>query len=94
MPVLAGIARGGLRLSKYLSKAATKRQPLHRKHGNKNFYKGTGARSEGKLNSKAKFIVDQDKLLELVAPDLIDFKVCVCRRRSRRPHDCQSALSK
>jgi Mitochondrial ribosomal protein L27 len=60
-----------------LSKAATKRQPLHRKHGNKNFYKGTGARSEGKLNSKAKFIVDKDKLLELVAPDLTDFKVCV-----------------
>mmetsp|Transcript_893 Transcript_893/g.1145 ORF Transcript_893/g.1145 Transcript_893/m.1145 type:complete len:115 (-) Transcript_893:46-390(-) len=75
MPLLENIARGAERMSKFMSRSAKKRQPLHRKHGNKNYYKGTGARSEGKLNSKARFIVDRDKLLELVAPDLTDFKL-------------------
>jgi Mitochondrial ribosomal protein L27 len=75
MPLLDTVARGGLRMSKYMSKAATKRAPLHRKHGNKNYYKGTGARPEGKVNSLGRFIVDKDKLLELVAPDLTNFQV-------------------
>ncbi|KAG5190143.1 mitochondrial ribosomal protein L27-domain-containing protein [Tribonema minus] len=87
MPVLGDIARGALRMSKYLSKAATKRAPLHRKHGNKNFYKGTGARSEGKLNSKAKFILDKDKLLELVAPDLTNFQLKPYVAKSIYPRD-------
>jgi hypothetical protein len=76
MPVIAG-ARAALplRLSKYLSKAAKKRIPLHRKHGDKNYYKGTGSAKTGHLNSKGRFQVDPSLLPDIVVPDLSEFKV-------------------
>ncbi|CAM9743243.1 unnamed protein product [Choristocarpus tenellus] len=75
MPLLGDIARGGLRMSKYISKAARKRIPMTSKMGNKNYYKGKGARKEGWLNSRGRFIVDPSRRLEIVAPDLTGFKV-------------------
>jgi len=64
-------------MSKYLSKSATKRLPLHPKHAKKGFYKGNGCRSEGRHTSKARFIMDRSKMLELVVPDLTGFPVCI-----------------
>jgi hypothetical protein len=64
-------------MSKYLSKAATKRKPLTTKQAGKGYYKGKGGTKEGRLNSKGKFIVDPKKRLELVVPDLTGFKVSV-----------------
>eukprot|EP00980_Cylindrotheca_fusiformis_P014385 scaffold3827_cov179-Cylindrotheca_fusiformis.AAC.49 len=68
-------------MSKYLSKAAAKRLPLSTKRARKGYYKGKGGTKEGKLNSKGKFIVDQEKRLELIVPDLEGFKVSNCRDR-------------
>ncbi len=62
-------------MSKYLSKSAAKRLPLSTKRAGKGYYKGKGGTKEGRLTSKAKFIVDPKKRLELIVPDLSDFKV-------------------
>ena len=62
-------------MSKYLTKAAAKRLPLNTKRAGKGYYKGKGGTKEGKLNSKAKFIVDPKKRLELIVPDLEGFAV-------------------
>jgi len=62
-------------MSKFLSKSARKRQPLTVKRGDKNYYKGKGATKQGRHTSKAKFMVDPKKLLELVFPDLNGFKL-------------------
>mmetsp|Transcript_19308 Transcript_19308/g.24913 ORF Transcript_19308/g.24913 Transcript_19308/m.24913 type:complete len:122 (+) Transcript_19308:260-625(+) len=63
-------------MSKYLSKSATKRQPLTTKRATKGgYYKGKGHTKEGRINSKAKFIVDPRRRLELVIPDLTGFKL-------------------
>lgn len=62
-------------MSKYLSKAAKKRIPLNTKRVGKGFYKGKGGTKEGRLTSKAKFIVDPLKRLELVVPDLSGFRL-------------------
>lgn len=62
-------------MSKYLSKAATKRLPLNTKKAGKGYYKGKGGTKEGRLNSKGKFIVDPSKRLELIVPDLTGFKL-------------------
>jgi len=62
-------------MSKYLSKAAAKRVPLNTKRAGKGYVKGKGGTKEGKLNSKGQFIVDPTKRLELVVPDLENFKV-------------------
>lgn len=64
-------------MSKYLSKAAAKRVPLNTKRAGKGYYKGKGATKEGRLTSKARFIVDPQKRLELIVPDLEGFKVNV-----------------
>jgi hypothetical protein len=40
--------------SKYISKARLKRQPLTTKKAGKGFYKGNGARKEGRLTSRGK----------------------------------------
>ena len=63
-------------MSKYLSKSATKRLPLTTKKAGKGYYKGKGGTKEGRITSKARFIVDPKKRLELVVPDLEGFKVC------------------
>ena len=61
--------------SKFVSKSAAKRIPLNAKHARKGYKKGKGCRSEGRLTSKARFIVDPQKRLELVVPDLTGFKL-------------------
>jgi hypothetical protein len=63
-------------MSKYLSKAASKRVPLNAKRAGKGYYKGKGGTKEGHLTSKARFIVDPKSRLELMVPDLEGFKVC------------------
>ncbi|CAM9608196.1 unnamed protein product [Ectocarpus sp. 13 AM-2016] len=76
MPLIGNIVTGGLRMSKYISKSARKRIPMTSKMGNKNFYKGKGATKEGTINSRAgRFIVDPEKRLEIIAPDLDGFKL-------------------
>ena len=62
-------------MSKFLSRAATKRLPLTTKRAGKGYYKGKGGTKEGRLTSKAKFIVDHSKRLQLVVPNLEGFKV-------------------
>jgi hypothetical protein len=62
-------------MSKYLSKSAAKRLPLNTKRAGKGYYKGKGSTKEGRLTSKAKFIVDPKKRVELVVPELEGFKV-------------------
>ena len=66
--------------AKYISKAARKRMPLTTKRAGKGFYKGKGGTKEGRLNSKAKFITDPRKQVELIVPDLEGFTVsfCIC----------------
>jgi hypothetical protein len=41
------------------------------------FYKGNGCRSEGRITSRGRFIVDRSKRTELVVPDLTGFKVAL-----------------
>lgn len=62
-------------MSKFLSKSATKRLPLTTKRARKGYYKGKGGTKEGKINSKGRFIVDHNKRVELIVPDLTGFKV-------------------
>ena len=77
-------------MSKYLSKAATKRLPLTTKRAGKGYYKGKGGTKEGRLTSKGKFIVDPKKRLELVVPDLTGFKVCCIPNYKARYGLCYS----
>ena len=49
--------------------------PLTTKHAKKGFYKGNGCRSEGRHTSKGGFIMDRNKMLELVVPNLEGFKL-------------------
>jgi large subunit ribosomal protein L41 len=63
------------RMSKRMTKAATKRQPLSPKRVGKGYYKGKGGTKEGRLTSKGRFIVDPLKRLQLIVPDLEGFKV-------------------
>eukprot|EP00531_Pseudo-nitzschia_arenysensis_P020021 CAMPEP_0116143922 /NCGR_PEP_ID=MMETSP0329-20121206/15709_1 /TAXON_ID=697910 /ORGANISM="Pseudo-nitzschia arenysensis, Strain B593" /LENGTH=124 /DNA_ID=CAMNT_0003639275 /DNA_START=86 /DNA_END=460 /DNA_ORIENTATION=+ len=60
-------------ISKYISKSAKKRIPLTTKRAGKGYYKGKGGTKEGRLNSKARFITNPKKKLELVVPDLEGF---------------------
>jgi len=59
--------------AKYLSKTASKYLPLSPKHAKKGYKKGNRCRSTGRVTSKGKFIVDPNKLVEVVAPDLTGF---------------------
>lgn len=45
------------------------------KMGNKNFYKGYGARSVGRHTRKGGYVVDLGKLPAIVAPDLTNCEV-------------------
>jgi large subunit ribosomal protein L41 len=62
-------------MSKYVSKSMKKNLPLTTKRAGKGFYKGKGCTSEGRINSKARFIVNPLKRLELVVPDLSGFRL-------------------
>ena len=65
-------------MSKYLSKAATKRRPLNTKRAGKGYYKGKGSTKEGTFTGRAgRFVMNPSMMLELVVPDLTGFKVCV-----------------
>jgi hypothetical protein len=66
--ILAGLERGS-------KVGRIARGTLSRKHGNKNFYKGTGTRSVGRITSRGKFVVEKDRLIDFQVPDLSDFKV-------------------
>ena len=68
-------------MSKYLSKAATKRLPLTTKRAGKGYYKGKGGTKEGRLTSKGKFILDPMKRLQLMVPEVEAFKVSECARK-------------
>ena len=46
--------------------------PLSSKRGNDEYFKGRGVPSEGRLTSKGRFIVDWNKRLRLMVPDLKD----------------------
>jgi len=60
-------------MSKYLSKSATKRLALTTKRVKRGYKKGHGATTEGKVNSKGRFIVDHTARLQLILPDLEGF---------------------
>jgi large subunit ribosomal protein L41 len=62
-------------MSKYVSKSMKKNLPLTTKRAGKGFYKGKGCTSEGHINSKARFITNPLKRLELVVPDLSGFRL-------------------
>jgi large subunit ribosomal protein L41 len=62
-------------MSKYISRARTKRLALTTKRAGKGFYKGKGATKEGHINSKAQFKPDDRLRLQLVVPDLEGFKL-------------------
>jgi hypothetical protein len=61
--------------SKYISHSRTKRLPLTTKRAGHGYYKGNGARKEGFITSKARFIRVPEMCTELVVPDLSDFKL-------------------
>ena len=64
--------------SKLYGNAKRKRMPLSPKRARKGYYKGKGARSEGRHTSKGGFVIDPAKRLELVVPDMAGFKVREC----------------
>ena len=47
-----------------------RRAILNSKFGNKNFYKGYGARNEGTHTAKGGYVVREERLMRIVAPDL------------------------
>ncbi|GFH51018.1 hypothetical protein CTEN210_07494 [Chaetoceros tenuissimus] len=63
-------------MSKFMPKSASKRKPLSTKHARKGYYKGKGATKEGTFRGKAgRFVLDQERMLDIVAPDLTGFKL-------------------
>ena len=64
-------------MSRYMSKSAAKRQPLTTKRASGDYYKGKRGTKEGRHTRKGKYIIDRRKQLELVIPDLTDFKVII-----------------
>ena len=76
-------------MSKFLSKSARKRIPLTTKRAKKGYYKGNGANKEGYFGKGGRFVVDKSLQLELVAPDLTDFKLkpYVAQQVPRYPKD-------
>jgi len=61
--------------SKYISKARKKRLPMTTKRVGRGFSKGNGAKKEGIITSKGKFIRVPEKCTELQVPDLTGFKL-------------------
>ena len=65
-------------MSKYMSKSAAKRMPLSTKHARKGFYKGKGGTKQGSFSGRAgRYVLKEDKMIELIVPNLEGFKVCV-----------------
>ena len=89
-PAATDSAAGAVRcMSKFLSKSARKRIPLTTKRAKKGYYKGNGANKEGYFGKGGRFVVDKSLQLELVAPDLTDFKLkpYVAQQVPRYPAD-------
>ncbi|KAI9141519.1 mitochondrial ribosomal protein L27-domain-containing protein [Paraphysoderma sedebokerense] len=61
-------------ISKALYRGATRR-PLTPKHGNKNFYKGTGSGAMGRHVRRGAYRINPRKVREFVVPDLTGFKL-------------------
>ena len=57
------------------SKSRVKRFPMTTKRANKNYYKGNGCRTEGRITNKGRFIMDPEMCTELVVPDLTGFRL-------------------
>ena len=86
-------------MSKYLSKAATKRLPLTTKRAGKGYYKGKGCTSEGRLTSKGKFIGNPLKKLQLIVPTMADMvgfglKPYIARSVGKSPPSSSSGTKK
>eukprot|EP00559_Dactyliosolen_fragilissimus_P009906 CAMPEP_0184858534 /NCGR_PEP_ID=MMETSP0580-20130426/3618_1 /TAXON_ID=1118495 /ORGANISM="Dactyliosolen fragilissimus" /LENGTH=124 /DNA_ID=CAMNT_0027354723 /DNA_START=109 /DNA_END=483 /DNA_ORIENTATION=- len=63
-------------MSKFLTKSATKRLPLTTKRARKGYYKGKGGTKQGSFRGKAgRYVLDPEKMLQLIVPDLEDFKL-------------------
>lgn len=62
-------------MSKYFSKAQTKRQPLNAKWAKKGYVKGKRCRPTGRHTRKGKYIIEKKRLFEIVIPDLTGFKL-------------------
>ena len=79
--------------SKYISKARAKRLPLTTKRARKGFYKGKGARKEGHITSKGKFVKDPRRCTELVVPDLTNFALKPYVGPGAKRHVTEAAVS-
>ncbi|TYZ62161.1 hypothetical protein PybrP1_009632 [[Pythium] brassicae (nom. inval.)] len=73
MGLLDGLVMGMTRSSKFGRSHSLR--PLTPKRANRRFYKGNGCRNEGVHGKRGRYIVDQDKLLQLEVPDLTGFKL-------------------
>lgn len=63
-------------MSKFLPKSAAKRLPLSTKHARKGFYKGKGGTKQGTFRGRAgRFVLEQERMLELIVPDLTGFQL-------------------
>ena len=52
-----------------------RRGTITSKRGNKDYYKGYGARTEGVHTSRGAFVVLQERLMKITAPDMTGCKV-------------------
>jgi len=59
--------------SKYTNRL--RRGTLTSKRGNKDYYKGYGARTEGVHTTKGAYVVLPERLMKIVAPDMSGFQV-------------------
>ncbi|RDD44511.1 39S ribosomal protein L41, mitochondrial [Trichoplax sp. H2] len=66
MSILQAVVRGFLRGAE---------RGMTSKRGNKNFYKGRGAKSSGTKTKRGGFVVQPHKIPELMVPDLTDFEL-------------------
>ncbi|RMX65031.1 hypothetical protein DD238_003269 [Peronospora effusa] len=73
MGLLDGLITGFARKSKFGRSHSLR--PLTSKRANRRFYKGNGCRNEGTHAKRGRYVVDQDKLLQLEVPDLTGFKL-------------------
>ncbi|CCH40985.1 54S ribosomal protein L27, mitochondrial [Wickerhamomyces ciferrii] len=56
-----------------LTKTGSRRHPLTTKKGNKNFYKGTRSSGIGRLTTKARYVINWDKVRTFVVPKEYNF---------------------
>ncbi|KAL3658056.1 hypothetical protein V7S43_016900 [Phytophthora oleae] len=73
MGLLDGLITGFARKSKFGRSHSLR--PLTSKRANRRFYKGNGCRNEGTHAKRGRYVVDEDKLLQLEVPDLTGFKL-------------------